>query len=542
VSATLVMFGVFVAMALVVTYWAAGRSTSSHGFYAAHRAISGVQNGWAIAGDYMSAASFIGIAGLIAFYGFDGFMYAVGWLVAYLVVLFLVAEPLRNAGRYTVGDVIGFRLGGRGVRAIAALTTLAITLFYMVAQMVGAGSIINLLVQRLDEPIAIVITGLVMMVYVLFGGMLSTTWVQIIKAGLLLLAALAMSLLVLAHFGFSFPAFFGAASQIHNGEDGTINLFVPGNFFKGPHAALDLISLALALALGTAGLPHVLMRFFTVPSAKAARTSVGWAMALVGVFYILTSIIGLGAATIVGQQHIGKHIRDSQAIRYIARANPEEATERNAELLKYGYIVTREDSNVTAPTLAEALGGPLLFAFVAAAAFATILAVVAGLTIAASSAFAHDIWYTLIRNRQGSEQEHVFVARATAVAVGILSIYLSVKLRGVNVAFLLGLAFAVAASANVPALILSLSWKRFTRPAAITSMITGLVSSLGLIALSPVVLHEHAVFSLSNPAIVSIPLALIAAIVVTLLTRDKPSEDMFNQLQVRTNTGLGAEV
>ena len=541
-SATLVMFGVFVAMALVVTYWAAGRSTSSHGFYAAHRAISGVQNGWAIAGDYMSAASFIGIAGLIAFYGFDGFMYAVGWLVAYLVVLFLVAEPLRNAGRYTVGDVIGFRLGGRGVRAIAALTTLAITLFYMVAQMVGAGSIINLLVQRLDEPIAIVITGLVMMVYVLFGGMLSTTWVQIIKAGLLLLAALAMSLLVLAHFGFSFPAFFGAASQIHNGEDGTINLFVPGNFFKGPHAALDLISLALALALGTAGLPHVLMRFFTVPSAKAARTSVGWAMALVGVFYILTSIIGLGAARIVGQQHIGKHIRDSQAIRYIARANPEEATERNAELLKYGYIVTREDSNVTAPTLAEALGGPLLFAFVAAAAFATILAVVAGLTIAASSAFAHDIWYTLIRNRQGSEQEHVFVARATAVAVGILSIYLSVKLRGVNVAFLLGLAFAVAASANVPALILSLSWKRFTRPAAITSMITGLVSSLGLIALSPVVLHEHAVFSLSNPAIVSIPLALIAAIVVTLLTRDKPSEDMFNQLQVRTNTGLGAEV
>lgn len=541
-SAPLVMFGVFVAMALVVTYWAAGRSTSSRGFYAAHREISGMQNGWAIAGDYMSAASFIGIAGLIAFYGFDGFIYAVGWLVAYLVVLFLVAEPLRNAGRYTVGDVIGFRLGGRGVRAIAALTTLAITLFYMVAQMVGAGSIINLLVQRLDEPIAIVITGLVMLVYVLFGGMLSTTWVQIIKAGLLLLAALAMSVLVLAHFGFSIPAFFGAAAQVHTSESGTMNLFQPGNFFKGPHAALDLISLALALALGTAGLPHVLMRFFTVPSAKAARTSIGWAMALVGVFYILTSIIGLGAATIVGQQHIGKHVREAQAIRYIARAKPEEAAERSQELLTYGYIVVREDSNVTAPTLAESLGGPLLFAFVAAAAFAAILAVVAGLTIAASSAFAHDIWYTLIRNRQGSEQEHVFVARGTAVVVGILSIYLSVKLRGVNVAFLLGLAFAVAASANVPALILSLSWKRFTRPAAIASMITGLVSSLGLIALSPVVLHEHAMFSLSNPAIISIPLSLIAAVVVTLLTHDKPSEDMFAQLQVRTNTGLGAEV
>ena len=540
-NATLVMFGVFVAMALVVTYWAAGRSTSSRGFYAAHREISGMQNGWAIAGDYMSAASFIGIAGLIAFYGFDGFIYAVGWLVAYLVVLFLVAEPLRNAGRYTVGDVIGFRLGGRGVRAIAALTTVAITLFYMVAQMVGAGSIINLLVQRIDEPIAIVLTGLVMMIYVLFGGMLSTTWVQIIKAGLLLLAAFAMSFLVLAHFGFSLPLFFAAASQIHHGADPTMNLFQPGYFFTGPHAAFDLISLSLALALGTAGLPHVLMRFFTVPSAKAARSSVGWAMALVGVFYILTSIIGLGAATIVGREHIGKHIRDSQAIRYITRT-PQESATRNAELLKYGYIVTREDSNVAAPTLAESLGGPLLFAFVAAAAFAAILAVVAGLTIAASSAFAHDIWYTLIRNRHGTEQEHVLVARGTALAVGFLSIYLSVKLRGVNVAFLLGLAFAVAASANVPALILSLSWKRFTRPAAIASMLTGLISSLGLIALSPAALHEHAIFPLQNPAIISLPLALIAAVVVTLVTRDKQSEDMFAQLQVRTNTGLGAEV
>lgn len=541
-SATLVMFGVFVAIALVITYWAAGRSTSSRGFYAAHRQISGVQNGWAIAGDYMSAASFLGFAGLIAFYGFDGFFYAVGWLVAYLVVLFLVAEPLRNTGRFTVADVIGFRLGGRGVRAIAASTTLAITLFYMVAQMVGAGSIINLLVQRINEPLAIVIAGLVMMVYVLFGGMLSTTWVQIIKAALLFVAAITLTFLVLLHFDFSLPHFLGAATNVVSGESSRINLFEPGHFFTGENAGLDLISLALALALGTAGLPHVLMRFFTVPSAKAARTSVAWAMILVGVFYLLTSIIGVGAASIVGQAHIGKHVRDAQAIRYIARQKPEEATELNAELKEYGYIVVREDSNVAAPILAENLGGPLLFAFVAAAAFATILAVMAGLTIAASSAFAHDIWYTLIRNREGSEQEHVLVARATAVVTAAISIFLSVKLRGVNVAFLIGLALAVAASANVPALLLSLTWKRFTRTAAIASMLTGLISSLALIALGPEALHERAVFPLQNPAIVSIPLAFIAAFIVTMITRDKQSEDMFSQLSVRANTGLGAEV
>lgn len=540
-SAALVMFGVFVAIALVITYWAAGRSTSSRGFYAAHRQISGVQNGWAIAGDYMSAASFLGFAGLIAFYGFDGFFYAVGWLVGYLVVLFLIAEPLRNTGRYTVADVIGFRLGGNGVRAIAALTTLAITLFYMVAQMVGAGSIINLLVQRIDEQIAIVLAGLVMMVYVLFGGMLSTTWVQIIKAGLLFVAAFALTFLVFLHFGFSVTQFLTAATAAPSLSGAPFNLFVPGHFFSGPSAPFDLISLALALAFGTAGLPHVLMRFFTVPSAKAARTSVGWAMILVGVFYLLTSVIGFGAATIVGQTHIGKHIVDAQAIRYIAR-NQQQADARNAELSKYGYIVTRQDSNVAAPVLAEDIGGPLLFAFVAAAAFATILAVMAGLTIAASSAFAHDIWYTLVRKKEGSEQEHVLVARTTAVAVAALAIFLSIKLRGVNVAFLIGLAFAVAASANVPALILSLTWKRFTRAAAITSMLTGLISSLALIALSPSVMHERALFPLNNPAIVSLPLSVLAAILVTFATRDKPSEDMFNQLRVRSNTGLGAEV
>jgi cation/acetate symporter len=543
IPAPLVMFALFVAIALTITYWASGRSTSSRGFYAAHRQISGIQNGWAIAGDYMSGASFLGIAGLIAFYGFDGFIYAVGWLAAYLIVLFLVAEPLRNAGRYTVADVIGYRLGGRGVRAIAALSTLAVTMFYMVAQMVGAGSIINLLIQRIDEPIAIVLTGLLMMVYVLFGGMLATTWVQIFKAAMLLVAGLALSLLVLIHFDFSLGRLLDAATHVQRETGGPIvNLLVPGHFFKGPHASLDLLSLSLALVLGTAGLPHILMRFFTVPSAAAARTSVSWAMALIGIFYVMTAFIGFGAATLVGQEHIGKQIRDAQAIHYIAYVNPKRAWELNAELSKHGYIVPRQDSNVTAPTLAQALGGPLLFAFVAAIAFATILAVVAGLMIAASSAFAHDIWYTLIRNKAGSEREHLFVARATAVAVGAISIYLSVRLRGTNVAYLLGLAFAVAASANVPALLLSLAWRRFTRLGAICSMLTGLLASLGLIALSPAVLHSHALFTLSNPAIVSVPLAFFAAVIGTLVARDKPSEEMFNQLLVRANTGLGAEV
>jgi cation/acetate symporter len=535
------MFALFVAIALVITYWASGRSTSSRGFYAADRKISGLQNGWAIAGDYMSGASFLGIAGLIAFYGFDGFLYAAGWLVAYLVVLFLVAEPLRNAGRYTVADVIGFRLGGRGVRAVAALTTIAVTLFYMTAQMVGAGSIVNLLIARIDEPIAIIITGLLMVIYVLFGGMLATTWVQIFKAAMLLIAGLALTLLVLVHFDFSFPHLFAAATAVKTPQ-GTINLLQPEHFFTGPHAGLDLISLSLALVFGTAGLPHILMRFFTVPSAAAARRSIGWAMGLIGVFYLMTLVIGLGAATLVGPTHIGKHVSDVQAIRYIAFRDPKDAPQLNAELAKNGYIVPRQDSNVTAPMLGNALGGQLLFAFVAAIAFTTILAVVAGLMIAASSAFSHDIWYTLIRNKAGSEREYIFVARATAVVVGFAAIYFSVKLRGANVAYLLGLAFAVAASANVPALLLSLSWRRFTRFGAICSMVTGLVLSLGLIAIGPDALHEHAIFPLRNPAIVSLPLALVAAIIGTLATRDKPSEEMFNQLLVRSTTGLGAEL
>ncbi|MEO9171124.1 MAG: cation acetate symporter, partial [Candidatus Baltobacteraceae bacterium] len=497
-------------------------------------------NGWAIAGDYMSAASFLGITGLIAFYGFDGFLYSVGWLVAYLTVLFLVAEPLRNAGKYTLVDVIAFRLRGRGVRAIAAVSTLAITLIYMIAQMVGAGSLVNLLLQRIDQTYAIVVVGLLMIIYVLFGGMLATTWVQIIKAGLLVIASLVLSFLVLIHFDFSLGHFLDAATRATAGGT-TVNLLQPGLLFHGRLGAFDSISLGLALVLGTAGLPHILMRFFTVPTARAARTSVGWAMALIGIFYLMTSFLGLGAATIVGQHDIGKQMRDTEAIRYIA-THTAKARELNNELAHNGYIVPVQNSNLAAPLLAGKLGGPLLTAFVAAVAFATILAVVAGLTIAASSAFAHDIWWTLVRNGTGDEKEYVFVARCTALVVGFLSIFLSVQFRSANVAYLVGLAFAVAASANVPVLLLALLWKRFSRLGAICGMLTGLVSSLALIALSPEGMHEHAMFPLHNPGIVSIPLGFLGAIAGTLLARDKESEDMFEQLQVRANTGIGAEI
>ncbi len=539
-QATLVMFAIFVAMALVITYWASGRSSSSRGFYTAHREISGVQNGWAIAGDYMSATSFLGITGLIAFYGFDGFLYSIGWLVAYLTVLLLLAEPLRNTGRYTVADVIAFRLRGRTVRAIAAVTTLIITLFYMVAQMVGAGSLINLLIQRINETYAIVIVGLLMLIYVLFGGMLATTWVQIIKAALLLGTSIALSLLVLAHFNFSLFALRDAAMSV-NVDGHRVDLLHTGLFFSGPNGAFDVVSLGLALVLGTAGLPHVLMRFFTVPTARAARISVGWAMGLIGAFYLVITIMGLGAGTIVGQHDIGKHLRDTQAIRYIIY-HPDQAPQLNAELARDGYIVPQQNDNLAVPLLADKLGGPLLTAFVAAVAFATILAVVAGLTIAAASAFAHDIWYSLIRSGAGTEQEHIFVARAAALVVGFAAIFLSVGLRTANVAFLVGLAFAVAASTNAPALILALTWRRFSRTGAICGMLAGLISSLLLMGISPDVMGEHAIFPLRNPGIISIPLGFIAAILGTLIARDPDSEAMFNQLQVRANTGLGAEV
>jgi cation/acetate symporter len=537
---TLVMFAIFVGITLVVTYWASGQSTTSRGFYAAHRRIGGLQNGWAIAGDYLSAASFLGITGLVAFYGFDGFMYSVGWLVAYLAVLFLVAEQLRNTGKYTMADLISFRLRGRAVRAIAALSTLVITLFYLIAQLVGSGALVNLLIPQFSDIFAIILVASLMLVYVLFGGMLATTWVQIIKAGLLLITAVALSFLVVSRFHFSMNAFLQAATAVRSGGT-TVNLLAPGLFFRGPLGAWNLVSLGLALVLGTAGLPHILMRFFTVPSARAARTSVAWAMVLIGTFYLTTSFMGLGAATIVGQDQIGKRLYADQAISYIAH-HPQQAAHFNQALVTHTYIVPQTNSNLAVPLLAADLGGSLLVAFVAAVAFATILAVVAGLTITASSTVAHDVWFNLVRNGVGDETEYVWVARVTALVVGVAAILFSVVLKGYNVAFLVGLAFAVAASANVPVIVLALWWRRFSRGGAIAGMLAGLISSLALIGISPVALGTHAIFPLDNPGLVSIPIGFAAAIGGTLLAPDRDAEAMFDQLQVRALTGLGAEV
>jgi cation/acetate symporter len=541
-SVSLSMFLLFVLVTLAITYWASRRTGTTTEFYSAGRRITGFQNGWAVAGDYMSAASFLGIAGLIAFYGYDGFMYSVGWLVAYLTVLLLVAEPLRNTGRFTMADVLAFRLRRPVVRMVAALSTLTVSLFYMVAQMVGAGSIVSLLVPGIGFNAAIVGVGILMLVYVIFGGMLATTWVQIVKAVLLMSGTILLSVLVLARYDFSIVAFFDAVGGVTGSfcADGTARAGVcpdgtapivrdftqPGLYYHGRWGALSLISLGIALIFGTAGLPHILVRFYTVPSAKAARTSVVWAMILIGAFYIMTTFLGFGAATLVGKANIGT--------------------------LSGGRLVPNQ--NLAAPLLAREVGGEWFLSFVAAIAFATILAVVAGLTIAASAAFAHDIWFNVVKRQREDEREQVMVARITAAFIGMLSIGLAIALRTLNVAFLVGLAFAVAASANVPAILLTLYWRRFNTTGMIAGMLTGLVSAVVLIVIGPSVMGIDApglavrhliqrdpLFPLDNPALVSVPLGFLAAVLGTLAGAAEGRDDVpFSELNVRANTGLGS--
>ncbi|HEY7679833.1 MAG TPA: cation acetate symporter [Terriglobia bacterium] len=514
-NSALAMFLAFIIVTLAITGWAARRSTGSVSFFAAGRRITGWQNGIAVAGDYMSAASFLGIAGLIAFYGYDGFMYSVGWLVAYLTVLLIVAEPLRNAGKYTMADILAYRLRRRPVRAMASLSTLTVSTFYMIAQMVGAGALVSLLFKDsgLNFAAAVVVVGVLMIVYVVFGGMLATTWVQIIKAVLLMAGTILLSVLVLAQFGFSFAEFFGAVSQVRYTDQGvtvTRDFLQPGLRYKPPYGALDLISLGMALIFGTAGLPHILVRFYTVPDARTARVSVVWAMAIIGSFYVMTTFLGFGAATIVGRD----------------------------------FITANGGINMSAPLLAQALGGSVFFAFISAVAFATILAVVAGLTISASTSFAHDFWTNVVHH--GTERapgEEVRVARVTAFVVGIVSIAIA-NLLGptANVAFLVGLAFAVAASANLPAIVLSLFWRRFNTSGAVCGLAAGLASSIGLILVGPSVRGPaNALFPLENPGIVSIPVGFLAAWLGTVLSSDRSSEEKFTELLVRANTGLGAE-
>jgi cation/acetate symporter len=559
-STSLLLFLVFVAITLVITYFAARRTKTTAEFYSAGRSITGFQNGWAIAGDYMSAASFLGISGLIAFFGYDGFMYSVGWLVAYLTVLLLVAEPLRNTGKYTMADVLAFRLHNKTVRGVAAISTLAVSLFYMIAQMVGAGSLVSLLIPQFSFNTAIVLVGALMVVYVIFGGMLATTWVQIIKAVLLMTGTILLSLLVLAHFNFSIGAFFDAIANVKGtikDAAGTVvatkDFTQPGLLYNGKWGALGLISLGVALIFGTAGLPHILVRFYTVPTAKAARTSVVWAMILIGAFYIMTTFLGFGAATLVGKANIGVHVTGAKAAAFIAE-HPDDAAKLNEALTTNGYIVPAPNNNLAAPLLAGKLGGDIFLSFIAAVAFATILAVVAGLTIASSSAFAHDVWVNIVRHGQVSQGDEVQVARIAAGVIGVLAILLAIALKTLNVAFLVGLAFAVAASANVPAILLTLYWKRFNTTGTIVGMLVGLVASLVLIAMSPAVMgvdaptvvvrhliQAKAIFPLDNPAIVSVPLGFLAAIVAALLTSDPEAEGSFHELTVRANTGLGAE-
>jgi cation/acetate symporter len=510
------IFALVVLITLGITYWASKRTRTATDFWAAGRNITAPQNGLAIAGDYMSAASFLGIAGLIYLYGFDGFLYSVGFLVAFLTVLFLLAERMRNAGKYTIADVLAFRLRERPARVAAATGTLAVVAFYLIAQMVGAGALISALVG-INYNLAILLTGIFMLTYVVFGGMIATTWVQIIKAVLLIIGALVMTLFVLGKVGWNPIELFNRADEAKG--DGTFSL-KPGALYTSP---IDTVSLGLALVLGTAGLPHILMRFFTVPDAKAARGSVMWAVVLIGAFYIMTTALGFGARAFLGQD---------------------------------GVEAAGPGANLAAPNLAQFLGGgegtfggDAFLAIIAAIAFATILAVVAGLVISASGAVAHDLWSNVVRKGKESEHEEVLVARIAAGVIGLIAIGIAIGGgKELNVSFMVGLAFAVAASATFPALLLALSWPRFNTAGAVTGVMLGTFSAIFLVLISPKVWPGPdseggllSFYDLANPGIISIPLGFLGCWLGTMLSKERGNERSFHELYVRSETGLGAE-
>jgi len=594
---TFAVFGGIIALTMYITYWAARSTHSTAEFYAAGRSVTGVQNGWAIAGDYLSAASFLGIAGLISLYGYDGFMYSVGWLVAYITVLLVIAEPCRNIGKYTLGDILAFRNNPKASKTVAALSTITVSTFYLTAQMVGGGILIKTLIG-IDYTVSVIGVGLLMLAYVVFGGMKATTWVQITKAVLLVTASLLLVAFVWAPYGFSLPGFLtavtgdakvqaqvakllgDAANNMTASELGQ-RFLEPGLFLKNP---IDQISLGMALVLGTAGMPHILMRFFTVPTAQDARKSVIWAMAIIGGFYVLTLFLGMGAAI-----HVG--------------ANPIAALDKGG--------------NMAAPLLAQYVGGGadsmlgnLFLAFVAAVAFATIVAVVAGLVLASASAMAHDIYVGVIKGDHASPREQVIAARVSSLVVGLLAITVGILAQGQNVAHLVALAFAVAASSNLPAVFLTLYWKRCNTTGIVLGMVTGALTAIGLVLVSPNMTYplqitaaaekviaaaparleqlqtalaateapetraalqtdigklekelakakadvekyagqrtslvglEKPLFELKNPGLISIPLGFLMVILGSLLTRDKRSEEMWDELYVRQNTGIHAE-
>ncbi|TFD63636.1 solute symporter family protein [Cryobacterium ruanii] len=510
------IFLAFVAVTLIIVIRSGRNNKTAADYYAGGRSFTGPQNGFAIAGDYLSAASFLGIVGAIAVTGYDGFMYSIGFLVAWLVALLLVAELMRNTAKFTMADVLSFRLKQGPVRMAAATTTLAVCFFYLLAQMAGAGGLVSLLLginDKLGQSIVVTVVGGLMIVYVLVGGMKGTTWVQIVKAFLLIIGAFAMTIWVLAINGFSLSSLLDSAVAVS--AAGT-DILAPG--LKYGANPLDFVSLALALVLGTAGLPHVLMRFYTVPTAKEARRSVVWAIWLIGAFYIFTLVLGFGAASLVGAETI--------------EAAP-------------GGV------NSAAPLLALALGGPLLLGFISAIAFATILAVVAGITITAATSFAHDIYGSVIKKGKGNPDDEVKVARRTVVVIGVLAIAGGIGVQGQNIAFLVALAFAVAASANLPTILYSLFWRRFTTRGAVWSMYGGLSSAVLLIIFSPVFSGtptsmfgegvDFAFFPLSNPGIVSIPLGFFLGWLGSVTSTTKESPKLAAEMAVRSLTGHGAE-
>ncbi len=519
------IFGVFVVATLVIVLRVAKKNQTAADYYAGGRAFTGRQNGLAISGDYLSAASFLGIAGAIAVYGYDGFLYSIGFLVAWLVALLLVAELLRNTGRFTMADVVSFRMRQRPVRTAASTSTLAVSFFYLLAQMAGAGALVALLLGVTSENgqrLVIGIVGAVMIFYVLVGGMKGTTWVQIIKAVLLIAGTGIMTVWVLAKHNFNLSSLFGAAVDKAGGVDALLN---PMNQYGASGTSkLDFISLGLALVLGTAGLPHVLMRFYTVPTAKEARHSVTWAILWIGLFYLFTLVLGYGAGALVGPDNV---------------------------LNAPGGV------NSAAPLLAYELGGTLLLGIIAAVAFATILAVVAGLTITASASFAHDIYANVIKKGEIRANDEVRVARIAAVVIGAVAIAGGIFASGQNVAFLVALAFAVAASANLPVILYSLFWKRFNTSGALWSIYGGLVTAVTLIVFSPVVSGKPVNpatgesdsmlqnvdfhwFPLDNPGLVSIPAGFLCGFVGTILSKEF-NASKYAEMEVRSLTGAGAE-
>ncbi|CAM3173110.1 cation acetate symporter [Stackebrandtia soli] len=562
---TISLFLLLVVATLAITVWAGRRTSGAGDFYAGGRGFSGFQNGMAIGGDYMSAASFLGIAGIIALSGYDGFLYSIGFLVAWLVALLLVAELLRNAGKYTMADVLAFRMRQRPVRTAASVSTVTVSVFYLLAQMVGAGALVTLLLDISEnetflgmsastaKDLTIVVVGVLMITYVVVGGMKGTTWVQIVKAAMLMMGAALMTVLVLLAFNFNLSDLLGTAAE-ESGEGSAFlssglkyGQVVEGDPVQTTINKLDLLSLGLALVLGTAGLPHILIRFYTVPNAKAARKSVLWAIGIIGTFYLMTLALGFGAAALVD------------------RADLEADT----------------SGNVAAPMLARQLGemffggdvgGAILLAFIAAVAFATILAVVAGLTLASSSSLAHDLYANVYRNSRLSrrlrlgrmmkarsvkaraklesedDRKEIVVARIAAVVIGLFSILLAIFAQGLNVAFLVALAFAVAASGNLPAILYSLFWKRFNTAGAVWAIYGGLLAAVILVVLSPVVSGEKglfpsvdfAIFPLSNPGLVSIPFGFLCGWLGTVLSKEKANAEKYAELEVRSLTGTGA--